>query len=113
MTLLTNMALPDLQRLFIILKKIILNCEFSTKVSCAFLLQENIEKLSELNTFKPWKKDNIFPIIDHVSGVQLFCHLVILHGRILKITLTVPSKTHCCVYILEFNLNSIEIHCPL
>ena len=38
--------------MFLFLKLMILNCDFSTKLICAFLLQENIWELSEINTFK-------------------------------------------------------------
>ena len=34
----------------------IFNCGFSTKVTCAFLVQKNIQKLSKLNTIKPRKQ---------------------------------------------------------
>ena len=36
--------------------KPIFNWKFSTKVTCAFLLQENIKEFSEIITYKPWKQ---------------------------------------------------------
>ena len=45
-----------------------LYCGCSAKVNCAFSLQENIWELSELNTFKPRKNDNIFHILDQIKA---------------------------------------------
>ena len=56
--------------------------QFSTKVISVFLMQENILKLSELNTFQAKKNDNIFHIINQIkvtfqgycceSGIAIF-----------------------------------------
>ena len=43
-------------------KLFIFNCGFFTKVTCAFLLQENTLELSEINTLKPQKSKNIYSI---------------------------------------------------
>ena len=40
---------------------------FSSKEPCAFLLQENIKELSELNTLKSRKNENSFHIIDQMK----------------------------------------------
>ena len=37
-------------------------CGFCTKVTCKYLLQKNIMELSELNTLKQWKNDDILHI---------------------------------------------------
>ena len=55
---------------------------FSTKVTCAILLMENILKLSELNTFKPRKIDNIFNIIDQKIKGSLRLSLYIRHWHL-------------------------------
>ena len=36
-------------------KMITVHCGFSTKVTCTFLMQENMQELSKINTFKPRK----------------------------------------------------------
>ena len=41
------------------------------KVNYAFQLQENIQDLSELNNFKPWKKTLIINIIDQIKVVMV------------------------------------------
>ena len=38
-------------------------CGFSTKVTCAFILQEDVSELSELNTFKPRKITIVLKIL--------------------------------------------------
>ena len=60
-------------------KLVIFNCDFSVKVTCAFLLHENMQKLQNL-TLLTLKNDDIFYIIDQikVSRVPLWirhCHL--------------------------------------
>ena len=42
---------------------IILSCSYHKKVTCRFLLQENIKKLLELNTFKPGTTKISFTIL--------------------------------------------------
>ena len=46
--------------MFIILKLIIFNCSFSTKVTCAFLLQESIKEQLE---FEPRKTTTFSTIL--------------------------------------------------
>ena len=48
--------------MFLFLKLMILNCDFSTKLICAFLLQENIWELSEINTFK--ERDRLDMVVE-------------------------------------------------
>ena len=57
---------------------------FSTKAICAFLLQENILKLLELNI---WRNDHIFQIIDQIKCSKV--PFKPLHGGLFKISLTV------------------------
>ena len=57
---------------------------FSTKAICAFLLQENILKLLELNI---WRNDHIFQIIDQIKNSKV--PFKPLHGGLFKISLTV------------------------
>ena len=45
---------------------IIFNCGFCTKVTCAFLLQEDNKKLLELNTFKPRKTTISYTLMSRV-----------------------------------------------
>ena len=71
--------------MFTIFKRIVFNCEFVTKVTCPFLLHENISELSELNIFKPKKKG--FKVTD----VNLV--LSSLHGGSLEIMSSDPLKT--------------------
>ena len=52
------------------------DCGYSTTVTCAFVQQENIYKLGELNTFLKLENDNI--------GANF------LHGGSLKIAHTPP-----------------------
>ena len=56
-------------------------------------MQENILKLSELSTYKIWKGDNAFHIVDQskvFKGTVVNRALPFLHGGSLEITLTVP-----------------------
>ena len=77
-----------------------MNGGFFTKVTCAFLLQENKEELLELNTFKLRKKnDNTFHIIDQISrfqGTIVNRQLPFLHVGSLEITVTVPLIMKKC-----------------
>ena len=71
---------------------IIFNCGFSAKLTCAFLLHENIWDLSELNT--PRKKNNTFHIRSDtgLDGTVVNRALSSLHGKSLVIKLTSPLK---------------------
>ena len=73
--------------LFRICKLIIFNCGFSTKVACAFPLQENIKEFSELKAFKPWKTTISSTWLIRFQGT--FVNRESLLGGSLEITLTV------------------------
>ena len=55
---------------------LILNTSFSTEVTCAFLLEENIVEISELNTFKPRERTillfNFEPLSDQCGRFRRF-----------------------------------------
>ena len=56
----------------------------STKAICAFLLQENILKLLELNI---WRNDHIFQIINQIKSSKV--PIRPMHGGLFKIFLAV------------------------
>ena len=66
-------------------------------MTCAFLLQENIQELSEEKTFKPRNNDNIFHINDQIKVLRVplgirHCYLSMEGRRVTKKNLRLRSK---------------------